>query len=166
MTQRVSLVVGVSLLGATLSACSGGTISTGTQQTVAGSACVPDKAQVTPVSRRWVRVWTSQALTVHKGMFVGLEVTEPEAYATTKAFPWAAPVISTGGVLTSANLCHPAPPATLPLAVYYFRAINAGSSTVIVPLSKFWLARVHSCMDTASCVPLSDLRVSVTVATD
>ena len=164
MRSALSLALGLTLVGATFSACGAGPIPTGTQQTMTGSACVPDRAQIAPVSRKkWVRVWTSQALTVEKGMFVGLQVTEPEAYATTNGFPWAAPVISTGGVLTSANLCHSAPPATLPLAVYYFRAINAGSTTVIVPLSKSWLARVHSCSDTASCVSLSDLRVSVTV---
>jgi hypothetical protein len=166
MTAAVSLVLGVILLGATLSACSGGPIPTDTQQTVGESACVPNKAEITPVSWEWVRVWTSQALTVHKSMFVGLQVTEPEAYTTTKSFPWGAQVISTGGVLTPAKPCHSAPPATVPLAVYYFRAINAGSTTVIVPLSKSCLARVHSCLATASCVPLLALRVLVTVTDD
>jgi len=159
----VLVVVGLSIPGATIGACAG-PISTGTPPTVTPSACVPDQALITPMSREWVRVWTSQALTVHKGMFVDLQVTEPEADTTTEGFPWGVPVMSTGAVLTPASPCHAAPPATLPVAVHFFRAVDVGSTTVVVPLSKSWLARVRSCLDTASCVPLSDLRISVTVA--
>jgi hypothetical protein len=117
------------------------------------STCVPDQVRV---------IWTSRALTVRKGMFVGFEVVEPAGYTNTSGFPWSSPTLSTSGVLTPARPCHSPLVATLPLAVYYFQATGIGSTTVTIPLSKSWVARRHSCVDVA-CAPLATLREAITV---
>lgn len=125
--------------------------------------CVPGRADIVPTSQKWVRVWTSQSLTVRRGMFVGAEVVEPEAYKITLGFPWATPVVSTTGTLAPTQLCRLFPPSTLPVAVYYFEAVRTGSAIVTVPLSRSWLRRSRGCQTPVSCSPLSDLRLDVTV---
>ena len=129
----------------------------------ASGSCVPPQAAVSPVTSRWIRVWTSQSITVHVGRFVGLEVIEPEAYTSTNGFPWTEPRTEGQRVLVPAQECGRTAPASLPLAVYYFRAIAAGTERVTVPLSPTWLRRGPSCIDTASCVPLRPLVVTVSV---
>lgn len=124
--------------------------------------CVPAQADITPTSTQWVRVWTSQALTVRPGMFVGLEVVEPEGYASIEGFPWSRPTLSSPRVLVPARRCKAAAPAIPPLAVYYYQAIKTGSVTATVPLSREWLVRAH-CASSTPCTPLTDLRVVVTV---
>jgi hypothetical protein len=160
MKRVLALVSGLAILGAYLGACSGGT-RVGPHNIAV--QCVPSQASVTPRSRQWIRVWTSQVLTLRRGMFVGLEVVEPEGYSNLPGFPWSAPTVSTSGVLARTRLCHSAAPATLALAVYYFQAIKTGSTTVTVPLSRSWLHRARSCNPGVVCAPLSDLRVAVTV---
>lgn len=117
------------------------------------SSCAPDQSRV---------VWTSRTLAIRKGTFVGLEVVEPAAYATTSAFPWSSPTLSTTGVLTPTRPCHSPLAATLPLALYYFRATGLGSITVTIPLSKSWVTRAHPCAD-VGCAPLVALRVLISV---
>jgi hypothetical protein len=108
-------------------------------------------------------IWTSRALTLRKGVFVGFEVVEPARYTATSGFPWTSPTSSTSGVLTPARPCHSPLVATLPLAVYYFQATGIGSTRVTIPLSKSWVARAHSCVDGA-CAPLESLRDAITVS--
>ena len=84
-----------------------------------------------------------------RGMFVGAEVVEPEAYSITPGFPWTKPAVSTDGILAPVQLCRSVPPATLPSAVYYFEAIRTGSAIVSVPLSRSWLRRSRGCQTPA-----------------
>lgn len=129
----------------------------------AAGSCVPAQAAVSPVSSRWIRVWTSQSISVHVGRFVGLEVIEPEAYTSTTGFPWARPRTAGQRVLIPAQECGRTPPASLPLAVYYFRAMATGTETVTVPLSRTWSRRAPTCDDSASFVPFRPLVVTVSV---
>ena len=129
----------------------------------ASGDCLPAQAFISPVSSRWIRVWTSQSFTVHVGRFVGVEVIEPEAYTSTTGFPWTRPRTAGQRVIAPAHECGRTPPASLPLAVYYFRAIATGTETVTVPLSPSWLRRAPTCIDTTSCVPLRPLVVTVSV---
>src|SRR5271155_4671686 len=135
------------------------------QETVAASTCVPRQADVVPSSREWIRVSRSRAVTVRKGMFVGLEVVEPDAYTATPGFPWAKPLVSTGGVVAPARKCSSSPEvSTLPAAEYYFRAVKPGSAVVTIPLTVSWLHhKYNGCQAGVYCAPLSDLRVAITV---
>ena len=158
MTWRrwITCVVLVTV-GTTASACGPG--RTMPQQ---AGPCVPPEAATTPVSSRWVRVWTSKSVTARVGMFVGVEVIEPEVYTATRGFPWKKPQTTGSHVLVPARECETPPPTTLPLAVYYYLASGTGTETVTVPLSKTWLWNA-SCEDTASCAPLRPLVVRVSV---
>jgi hypothetical protein len=51
-------------------------VATGTSglRTTATVTCVPEPSALVPVSARWDRVWTSSAVHLKRGMFVGLEV--------------------------------------------------------------------------------------------
>lgn len=138
-------------------------VGTSSEHLTAALTCVPSQADLVPTSPKWTRVWTSQSLTVRRGMFVGAEVVEPEAYSITPGFPWTKPAVSTDGILAPVQLCRSVPPATLPSAVYYFEAIRTGSAIVSVPLSRSWLQRDRGCQAPVSCAPLADLRVAVTV---
>lgn len=138
-----------------LGACNSG--SDVAMDSLSVGTCVPSQADLVPTSRQWVRVWTSQTLTVRRGMYVGLEVIEPIAYSMTPGFPWAKPVVSTSRILAPARPCESAPPATLALAVYYFQAVKTGSTIVS------WLDRSHGCDPATHCAPLSDLRVAIRV---
>ena len=130
-------------------------------------ACVPAQSDIVPVTARWDRVWANGVVHLKRGMFLGLEVVEGEVVippsdpSVVLSFPWTAPVVSDNGVVNATRECPHEPEITsVPVAVYWFRAVATGTVTVTVPLTRAWtLAGRHS------LVPrLQTLRVSVTVS--
>ncbi len=160
MKRALVLACALLLLVSPLEACG----SSGPLRKLVLGTCVPAQVNIVPSSSSWVRVWTSQAVTVRPGMFVGLEVVEPEGYSGPgRGFPWSDPVVTTGGVLTPTQPCSSSPPSTLPLAVYWFQATSSGSTVVTVPLALSWKRQHYGCPGDVACARLSDLRVVVAV---
>ena len=144
-------------------------VATGTSglKTTMTVSCVPARSDIVPVSARWDRVWANSAVHLKRGMFVGLEVVEGEVLippsdpSIAYSFPWTAPAVSTKGVLTATRECrnHGLDITSVPLAVYWFQAVDTGKVTVTVPLTKAWVQATRR-----GLVPrVQPLRVSVTV---
>lgn len=172
---RAIRLIALTTLVASLAGCSTAPTTT-PQTTLSGTdpvvvvTCVPNEAELVPVADGWVRVWTNGSLHVKRGMFVGLEVVEPEGdltgppnLARQAIFPWLAPVMMSNEVLRPTRACQQTAIATLPLAVYWFEAIGEGAVTVTVPLSKEWAHTPNACPPALHCAPLQPLQVSITV---
>ena len=162
ITVFIVIVLAVIGIGVGVLAATG---SSGLKTTTTVS-CVPAESDLVPVSPRWDRVWTSGAVHLKRGMFVGLEVFEggflvPKgAPAVIYSFPWTTPVVSGNGVLSATRECsHSAETSSVWIAVYWFQAVASGRVTVTVPFTKAWVQAPRK-----SLLPkVQSLRVMVTV---
>jgi len=157
VTVLAVIGVGVGVLAAT---------GTSGLRTAAVASCVPSQSDIVPVTTRWDRVWTSGAVHLKRGMFLGLEVYEsgiivPKgAPAVIYSFPWTTPVVSGSGVLSATMECgHSAEVSSVWIAVYWYQAVATGKATITVPLTKAWVQAPRQPL----LPKVQPLRVNVTV---